>query len=61
MIIGILVFVGFLLLGYLLHQLLSDLVRLEDEVDALREEVRGYAALKESLMAILAENKGEEE
>ena len=59
MLLGIIVLLAFLLMGYLLYNLLTDLVRLEDEVDALKDEVAVYKDWADEMRKIVNVYKNE--
>ena len=59
MLLGIIVLLAFLLMGYLLYNLLTDLVRLEDEIDALKDEVAVYKDWADEMRKIMNVYKNE--
>lgn len=61
MLLGIIVLLAFLLMGYLLYNLLTDLVRLEDEIDVLKEEVAVYKDWADEMRKIVNVYKNESE
>lgn len=59
MLLGIIVLLAFLLMGYLLYNLLADLTRLEDEVDALKDEVAVYKDWADKMRQVMSDYKNE--
>ena len=55
MLLGIIVLLAFLLMGYLLYNLLTDLVRLEDEIDALKDEVAVYKDWADKMRQVMSD------
>lgn len=59
MLLGIIVLLAFLLMGYLLYNLLADLTRLEDAVDVLKEEIAVYKDWADEMRKIMSDYKNE--